>query len=422
MIWTLTVLPIALLLLGLPIFLILVVTSMTAVILYMNVPLTQLHVIMFGSMDNYVLMSVPFFILAGELMGRGGISQRIVDWVLALVGSSRGSLGITTIGASTTFGAISGSSAATVASIGKLLHPALLEAGYGSRFSTGAITASGAIATVIPPSIPMILYAAVAEQSVSDLFQAGILPGLLMAGLGALYVYLLARARNIRDGKPFRWADLWRATRKGLLALGMPFVVLGGIYSGVFSPTEAAGIACVYAVAVTVFVYREIGPVGLWDAAVSSMLLTAQVLIVVAAAGVFSWVLTVSGTSHVVVGTMQGMNLDPWALLLVVNVLLLFVGCFLDPGSAILVLTPLLVPIVAAAGIDLVHFGIIITLNLSIGAFTPPFGLNIFVAQAVIGTPLRTIYAGILPFLAIDILALAVVTYVPELSLWLARG
>ena len=421
MIWVMAVLPAALLVLGFPIFLILLATAAVLVLFVMGIPPTQLHLTMFGSVDKFALIAVPFFLFAGELMGRGGMSKRIVDWVLAGAGGVRGSLGVTTVGACTVFGALSGSAPATVAALGRLLYRPLKDAGYGERFANGVLTSSGGIAIVIPPSIAMILYGAAAEQSVALLFVAGIVPGLLIAALMGAYVYVYAARRGIREGGAFELGRFLRATREGVWALGMPVIVLGGIYAGVVSPTEAAGIACVYAILVTRFVYRDIAWRGIWEVAVSSMYLTAQVLIIVAAAGVFSWLLTVSGLPAQLVAWMTGLEMQPWMVLLAVNVLLLVVGCFLDPNSAILVLTPLLLPVMQAIGVDPIHFGIVMTVNLAIGMFTPPFGLNIFVAQAMFKAPLRTIYPGLMPFIAINLVALGLVTYLPGLSLWLTR-
>jgi C4-dicarboxylate transporter DctM subunit len=421
MIWAMAVLPVVLLVLGFPIFLILLAASAILVLFVIGIPATQLHITMFGSVDKFALISVPFFLFAGELMGRGGMSKRIVDWVMAALGHVRGSLGVTTVGACTIFGALSGSAPATVAALGRLLYEPVRDAGYGPRFSCGLLTSSGAIAVVIPPSFTMILYGAAAEQSVALLFVAGIVPGLLIAALMGGYVYVHAARRRIGEGRPFDAAAFLRASRDGVWALGMPVIVLGGIYAGVVSPTEAAGIACVYAIIVTRYVYRDIDWRGIWDVAISSMYLTGQVLIIVAAAGVFSWLLTVSGLPQGLVGWISDLRLSPWLVLLAVNILLLIVGCFLDPNSAILVLTPLLLPVMLAVGVDPIHFGVIMTVNLAIGMFTPPFGLNIFVAQAMFKTPIGDIYAGLLPFIALNLVALAVVTYVPGLSLWLTR-
>ena len=416
-----TVVPVGLLLLGFPIFIILLATSLIILLFFMGVPLAAVHQVMFGSVDKFALMAVPFFIFAGELMGIGGISKRIIDWVLSIIGWVRGSLALTTVGTCTIFGAISGSSPATVAAVGRLMYRPLRESGYDEKFSTGLLASSGAIAVVIPPSITMILYGASAEQSVALLFIAGFIPGLLMAALMAAYIYYFAVSRGIRDGQPFDINTFKAASKQGVWALGTPFIILGGIYAGMFSPTEAAGIACVYAIVVTKFIYREVSWRALWDVSVSSMYLTAQVLIIVAGAGVFSWLLTVSGIPQAATAFIQGLEVSPWVILLVLNVFLLFVGCLLDPGSAILVLTPLLAPIAASLGVDLIHFGIIMTVNLAIGMFTPPFGLNIFIAQALFKAPLSSIYPGLVPFIFINIIALGLVTYIPELSLFLTR-
>ena len=413
--------PVGLLLLGFPIFIILIASSAVILIFFTNVPLTQVHQTMFGSVDKFALMAVPFFIFAGELMGRGGISKRIIDWVLSIIGGVRGSLPLTCVGTCTIFGAISGSSPATVAAVGRLLYQPMREKGYNEKFSIGLLTSSGAIAGVVPPSIAMILYGASAEQSVTLLFVAGIFPGLLMASLMAGYIYFFAATRGIRDAQRFELASFLQATKSGIWALGTPFIILGGIYAGVFSPTEAAGIACVYAILVTRFIHKDITWRGLWEVSVSSMYLTAQVLIIVAGAGVFSWLLTVGGIPQQATAAIQALAVEPWVILLVINILLLVAGALLDPGSAILVLTPLLVPIAQAIGVDLVHFGVIMTVNLAIGMFTPPFGLNIFVAQALFRVPLSNIYPGLVPFILINLVALGFVTYVPELSLYLTR-
>ncbi|MEJ2121526.1 MAG: TRAP transporter large permease [Alphaproteobacteria bacterium] len=415
------VLPIALLILGFPIFTILLVSSIVAMATVIDMPVALLHTKMFDSVDSLALISVPFFIFAGGIMAQGGISQRIVDWVLSIMGGVRGSLALTTVGTSTVFGAISGSSPATVAAVGGMLYTPLREKGYEQSYAAGLIASSGAIASIIPPSIVMILYGASAEQSVSDLFIAGILPGLLIALLMALYITLYVRRRGIRESGSFELRRFGRATWRGALALGTPVIVLGGIYLGAFSPTEAAGLACLYGIIVACVIYRALTWKGLWGVAVESVRLTAQVLIIVAAAGVFSHLLTVEGVPQSIAATIQGLQAPDWAVLLVINLFLLLIGCVLDPASAILVLTPILVPIVRALGIDLIHFGIIMTVNLSIGMFTPPFGLNIFVTQAMFKVPLSKLYPGLLPFILVNLVALLIVTYVPELSLLLLR-
>ncbi len=415
--FALGVVPILLLLLGFPIFLVLLTAITVALVFFMNVPLAAMHQNLFGSVSAYALLAVPYFIYAGELMGRGSVARRLVDFVQSGVGPLRGSIGITTVGTATIFGAISGVSAAAVATIGKVMYPSMIKDGYPRPFAAGLITAVGAIDIIIPPSIPMIVYGAAAQESVPRLYAAGIIPGLLIATMLAAYVMWRARSDNFGAGEPFDFQRFSTATLRSFWALGAPVIILGGIYGGVFSPTEAAAVACIYAIVVTRFVFRELSWRDILEAAAATTRFTAQILIVVACAGVFSWLLTVNQVPAALVNWLQALGVGPWSFLLIVNVVLLLVGCFLDPLSAILLLTPLLIPIVKALGIDTVHFGIVLMVNLAIGLFTPPFGINIFVAQAVLGIDLKTIYRGILPFAVLYLVALVLITYVPALSL-----
>jgi C4-dicarboxylate transporter DctM subunit len=416
--FALGILPVVLLLIGFPIFLVLLSAVAVALVFFMNVPLAALHQNLFGAIDAYSLLAIPFFIYAGELMGRGSVAQRLVDFVQAGVGSVRGSLGVTTVGTSAIFGAISGASAATVATIGKVMLPAMRRAGYPEHFTAGLITAVGAIDIIIPPSIPMIVYGTAAEESVPRLYAAGILPGLLIALLLAAYVIWFARRNRIGAGEAFDARRLMRATGRGVWALGAPVIILGGIYGGLFAPTEAAAVACVYAALVTRFVFRELSWRDILEASATTVVFTGQILVIVACANVFAWLLTVNQVPAAMAGWLQSLHVSAWMLLAAINVGLLLVGCFLDPLSAILLLSPLLVPMVKAVGVDTVHFGIIVTVNLAIGLFHPPFGMNIFVAQSVLGLPLKTIYRGIVPFLAVYLVALILITYIPEISLF----
>ena len=415
------VLPLVLLILGFPVFLVLLATSIVVLVFFSDDPATVIHQVMFGSVTKFALLAVPFFIFAGEMMSRGGVSVRLVDWVGSIVGGIRGSLPLTVVGTATIFGAISGSTAATVAAVGTLTYDPLRQKGYDEKFASGMLTSAGAIANIIPPSIAMILYAYAAEASVVDLFAAGIAPGLLMAACFAAYIVWYAHRHRVPEVEAVSWRGFAAATRRGVWALGAPVIILGGIYSGIFAPTEAAGIACVYAMFVAVCVHREATLKDLFDVAGNAIYLTAQIFIIVAFAGVYSWLLTVSGAAQEAVDLIEAMNVPPWAVLLVINVFLLVVGTVLDTASAILVLTPLLANIAAALGVDLVHFGIIVVMNLSIGTFTPPFGLNIFVGQAVFKVPLSSLYPGLIPFITISIGVLMVVTYVPTLSLWILQ-
>ena len=410
-------LPAVLLLLGFPIFLVLLTSVTVALVFFMHVPLAALHQNLFGSINGFALLAIPFFIYAGELMGRGSVAKRIVDLVQAGTGRVPGSLGITTVGTATIFGAISGISAAAVATIGKVMMPAMRRAGYPEAFSAGLITAVGAIDVIIPPSIPMIVYGAAAEESVPRLYAAGVVPGLLIAALLCGYVIWRAKRDGFGAGEPFRLATFLGAAGRGVWALGAPAIILGGIYGGVFSPTEAAAVACVYAALVTRFVFRELTWHDIMAAAASTVAFTGQVLIIVACAGVFAWLLTVNQVPAAMVAWLTALDVAPWMLLLAINILLLIVGCFLDPLSAILLLSPLLVPIVKAVGIDGIHFGIVVTVNLAIGLFHPPFGINIFVAQSVLDIELGVIYRGIIPFVILYLIALGLITYIPDVSL-----
>ena len=419
--WVMALLPVALLVAGFPFFLVLLATATVVLLFFSGVPATAAHQVMFGALDKYALLAVPFFIFAGDLLSRGGVSVRLVRWVQSIIGRVRGSLPFTSLGTAVVFSAISGSTAATVAAVGSLTYKRLREAGYSERFSSGLLIGAGAIDNLIPPSVGFILYGIASDTSIVRLFLAGVLPGLVLAAFFSLYVYRHAVRKGDRGGPPFQRREFFAATKDGIWAIAAPVAVLGGIYTGVFSPTEAAGVACVYAILVSALIYREARPRDVFDSAARSMYLTAQVFIILACAGVYSWLLTVSGAGPALINAVAALELPTWALLLSINILLLVIGMVLDTVSAILVLTPLLAPIAQAAGIDPVHFGVIVIMNLSIGTFTPPFGLNIFVGQAVFKAPLSSIYPGLTPFIVAALGALMVVTYIPGLSLYLPK-
>ncbi len=419
--WVMALLPIVLLALGFPLFLILLATSAVVLVFFSDVPATAVHQVMFSSIDKYALLAVPFFIFAGDLMGKGGVSERLLRWVTSMIGGVRGSLPLTALGTTTVFGAISGSTAATVAAVGGLTYQRLRDAGYNEKFSTGLLISGAAIDNLIPPSIGFILYGIAAEASIVRLFAAGIFPGLLLAAAFAAYIFIYTARRGDRGVMPFRLAEFFAATRAGIWSIAAPVIILGGIYTGVFSPTEAAGVACVYALIVVGLVYRELGPREIFRTAARSMYLTAQIFIIVACAGVYSWLLTVSGAAQAAADFINALGWPTWAVLLAINAFLLLVGMVLDTASSILVLAPLLLPIAMAAGVDPIHFGVILVMNLSIGTFTPPFGLNIFVGQAIFKAPLSSIYPGLAPFIAVAVAALIVVTFVPQLSLWIVQ-
>ena len=408
-------LPGALLILGLPIFVALFVTAI-AIVLVAGLPTGGLQIYMFGSLDNFPLLAVPFFVLAGEIMARGGVARRIIFWVIALVGGVRGSLGVTTVVASEIFGAMTHTAVGTVVAVGRMIYPSLRQSGYDERFSAGLIASSGAIAVVIPPSIAMIIYSMVAQQSAIALFTAGIIPSLLIGVVDALYVMGYARIKAVPLGSAAHWKTIWASTKEASWSIGTVVVIFGGIYGGIFTPTEAAGVAVVYALFVTMVVHREVRFSDLWGILASAVGLISQIMIIVTAAGVYASLLTTSGIPQQIVASILDLHLPTWGLLLSLNVILLIMGSFLEPPAAILILTPLLLPIVQSVGMDPIHFGIVMAVNLSIGMYTPPFGLNLFASQAVFQTPIGTIYRGALPFVVINFLTLLVITYVPVIS------
>jgi C4-dicarboxylate transporter, DctM subunit len=410
-------LPAVLLILGFPIFLVLVLTTLAAVFLVADVPIETVQTYMFASLDNFPLLAVPFFVLAGEIMGQGGIARRVVAWVVSMVGGIRGSLAVTTVASSELFGAMAHTSIGTVVAVGRLLYPSLTKGGYNQRFAVSLIASSGAVAVIIPPSISMILYAMTAQQSAVALFTAGILPSLLFGLVDAAYVLVYARIKMVPLSSGTRWRNIWETTKEASWAIGTIVVIFGGIYGGVFTPTEAAGVAVVYSLFVTTVIYRELSLADLWRILLSSAFLIAQILIIVTAAGVYSWLLTTSGIPQTIVSGISALHISPWETLLMINIGLLLAGSFLEPPAAILILTPLLLPIVVAAGVHPVHFGIIMAVNLSIGLYTPPFGLNLFASHAIFNVPIGTIYRGVLPFVAVNFLTLLAVTYLPALSM-----
>ena len=416
------ILPTILLVLGLPIFLVLLVTCLVAVLTVADVPTEAIQTYLFGGLDNFPLLAVPFFVLAGEIMAQGGIARRVVVWVTSLVGGIRGSLAVTTVAASELFGAMAHTAVGTVVAIGRMIYPSLRENGYNDQFAAGLIASSGAIAVVIPPSIAMILYSLSAQQSAVALFTAGILPSLLIGFVDALYVIGYARMKAVPLTASAPWATVWASTREASWSIGTVVVILGGIYGGIFTPTEAAGVAVVYSLFVTMLVHREVGLRELWRIILSAVFLISQILMIVTAAGLYSWLLTTSGIPQQIVAAINAMQLPAWGLLLSINVALLVMGSFLEPPAAILILTPLLLPLVQAVGVSPIHFGIIMAVNLSIGMYTPPFGLNLFASQVVFETPLGKIYYGVLPFLAINFATLMVITYVPSISMALLGG
>ena len=420
MLLLLVIMPLVLLVLGIPIFLILLSSSEMA-LLFLRLPSTVIHQVMFDALNKWPLLAVPFFIFAGDLMARGGISTRILRWVSSMIGTVRGSLPMTSLGLAAVFGAISGATSAGVAAVGSLTYPQMRKAGYSEKFASALITSENALDNLIPPSLGFIIYGVASETSVVQLFAAGIIPGLVLAGFFAGYIYYYAHRSGLRESQAFSLSEFLLASRDGLWAVGAILIILGGIYSGIFSPTEAAGVSCVYAIIVTHFIYREVTLRQLFDVAARTMYLTALIFIIVAAASLYAWLLTISGVAQTAADFITGLHTSPWAVLLIINLFLLFIGCFLDTATALLVLAPLLLPVAKTIGVNPIHFGVIVVMNLTIGTFTPPFGINIFVCQALFKVPSSSLYPGLVPFIALAVAALMLVTYIPALSLWILQ-
>ncbi|MGE0034576.1 MAG: TRAP transporter large permease [Xanthobacteraceae bacterium] len=408
----------ALLFLGIPmwmIFMVMAIAAMTWQGVSMDVVVQGLT----GTINNLVLLSVPGFIFAGSVMGRGGMATRLINWISSFLGPVPGGMALTTVSAAELFGAISGSSAATVAALGNVLYGGLRRLGYDERFSLGLITSSGAIAIIIPPSITMILFSVMTNASVGKLFLAGFVPGVVVGTCAAVYCVGYALRHKITEGRQWRVAEMIRTSREVIWTLGAPIIIFGGIYGGFATPTEAAMLVSVYAVLVSVFVYRELTWRDVWAITRETAQLSAKLFIIVAAAGVFSWVLAAENVPQTMVGFIDGLDLQPWMVLLLLNLLLLIVGMFMDPNSAVVLFAPLLWPIAQHAGVDLIHFGIIFTVNLAVGMFSPPFGLNIFVSSSIFKVPSTKVVNGLVPFFVAYLIGLAFITYIPRLSLFL---
>ena len=415
--WVMAFLPLAMLMLGFPIFLLLLTTCIVVIVFIAKLPHEVVHQVLFDALNKFPLLAVPFFIFTGDLMSRGGLSQRLMRWVASMFGSLRASLPLTSLGFAAVFGAISGATTASVAAVGSITYPKLREAGYSERFASALIVSECALDNLIPPSIAFILYGIATETSIAALFAAGIIPGLLLGGIFAAYIYIHSFKENIDVRQKFSWSEFLTASREGLWPLGAIFVIFGGIYSGIFTPTEAAGVSCVYAMFVAMVVYREVSLVELFQSAARTLFLTGTFFLIISIANMFGWLLTISGAAGTMSQAVASLQAQPWVILLMINIVLLIVGCFLDTGTALLVLSPLLLPIAKQIGVDPVHFGVIVVMNLTIGGFHPPFGLNIFVFQALFKTPSAVLFPGLIPFVVLAVLALMLVTYFPVLSL-----
>ncbi len=384
-----------------------------------ELPLTLVVQRMFTAQDSFHLMAIPLFILAGALMNAGGLSERLVGLAEALVGRFRGGLTHVNIVSNVFFSGISGSAAADASAVGSILIPAMERSGYRRELAAAVTAAASLIGPIVPPSIPMILYGVEAGVSIGRLFLAGAVPGLVLAAAQMLVAAWVSRRQGLPSGKAAGFAEIARAARRAAWAAAMPLIVLGGILGGVFTPTEAAAAAVAYALVVGFAVYRELTFSRVAAALVEAALTTGVVMLMIGVTESLAWILARERIPQQLATWVAGLSLSPALVLLLLNLALLLIGIPLEPAPALVILVPVLMPLVHTLGIDPVHFGVIMVLNLVIGLVTPPVGASIFVVSAISRVPLTKLTGAMWPFLLASIAVLLVVTYVPALSLWL---
>lgn len=406
------------LLLGLPIYLSL---GFLALLLFLHegTPLISLPQLLVDHLNSETLLAVPLFVIAATFMQRGGVAGALIDCAQAWVGRARGGLALVCVVACTIFAAICGSSVATAVAIGSILIPAMVVRRYESHFALGTVAAAGTLGILIPPSLAMIVYAVIAEESVPRLFLAGVIPGLMQAGLFVVWIMFYARYKGYPIEPPIPREKFIQDNVRALPALLIPIIVLGGIYTGKTTVTEAAGVAALVAMIEGVLVYRGIKPREIVDTIAESIKLTASIVFIIIGALAFGHWITSAGVAEQLVTYVKSLNLAPWQFLLFINILMLILGMFLEVFAIILIVMPLILPILKALDINLVHFGIVLTINMEIALISPPIGLNLFVLSTVSKQPLATAIRGVLPFLIMMLMLLALITYVPEISLWL---
>ncbi len=377
---------------------------------------------LFDTMEHTTLLAIPFFILSAHFLTTGGVSQRLVDFAKALVGWMHGGLAMATVVACMFFAAISGSSPATVVAIGSIMIPGMIKAGYDKRFAVGVVATSGSIGILIPPSIPMIVYADAVEESVGKIFIAGILPGILMGSFLLLATWFTAKRMGM-PREPWRgWGYLAQAFVRAFWGLLLVVIVVGGIYGGVFTPTEAAAVAAVYSAFIALVVHKDMGIRDIPDVMLQSAKMTSVLLFIIACAMIFAHVLTEEQIPQHLAQSVLSSQPSPWMFLLLVNVILWFAGDFMEPSAILLIMAPLFHPIAVSLGIDPVHLGIVMTTNMEVGMITPPVGLNLYVAAGLSGMSLGEVTRAALPWMFVLIAALLVITYVPWISMALVEA
>jgi C4-dicarboxylate transporter DctM subunit len=403
---------------GVPVGFALWLTGLAVVMLFGITSPTEVAQSIYSGLDSFVLLAIPFFILAGNIMLRSGFARYLFDFMQSIVGSVPGGASVGASGASAVFGALTGSSIASAAALGRVMIPTMETLGYPRRYTAGLMAAGGTLGILIPPSVTLIIYGELAQESVADLFMAGVIPGIIAAtAIGIVAFAIAARHGYGKRTEPFSWRAVQTSFVKALPAFVMPVIVLGGIYAGIFTPTEAAAVSVVYGVAVGMLVYRTVSFRDLPSLFSESAQSTASVLFILSGALFIGMLATLAGIPQAIVGAVDTMQLSPLGFLFATSVILIFLGCFLDGFTLLTVVTPLLLPTVHALGINPIHFGIIIVLNNEIAAITPPIGLNLFVITGISGVTMQEVIAGVFPFVIVMIAVLVLLTLVPYFSL-----
>jgi C4-dicarboxylate transporter DctM subunit len=408
-----------LMLTGMPISISLGLTVLTFIFGFTNVPIESVALKLFTGIEKFEIMAIPFFILAGNFLTHGGVAKRMITFATSMVGHHHGGLGLAGVLACALFAAVSGSSPATVVAIGSILLPAMVKAGFPKDFGAGIITTSGALGILIPPSIVMVMYSVSTNTSVGALFMAGVIPGLLLAFLLGLTSWWRARKFGYPRLPKATFAERMKALRESAWGLLLIVIVMGGIYTGFFTPTEAAAMAAVYAFIIAVFVYKDMGLKDVPRVLLNSANMSAMLLYIITNAVLFSFVLANENIPQQLADWLVGMGLGPIAFLLVCNVLLLVAGNFMEPSSIVLIMAPILFPVAVKLGIDPVHFGILIVVNMEVGMCHPPVGLNLYVASGITKMGITELTVAVWPWLLTMLGFLVLVTYWPPLSLWL---
>jgi C4-dicarboxylate transporter DctM subunit len=411
----------ALMLTGMPISISLGLTVLTFLFTMTQVPIETVGLKLFSGLDNFGIMAIPFFILAGTFLTRGGVAKRMINFTVSLVGHWPGGLGLAGVAACALFAAISGSSVATVAAIGSIILPAMVEQGFPKRFGAGVIATSGALGTLVPPSIILVLYGVSTNSSIGALFMAGIIPGLILALMLGMVTWYIAWKNNYPRQPRATWRERLSAFNDGIWGLLLVGIVLGGIYSGVFTPTEAAAVAAVYSFIITVFVYRELKLSEVPKVLLQAANLSSMLLYIITNAVLFSFLMTHEQIPQSMAAWILEQHFSVWAFLLVVNVILLMAGNVMDPSSILLIMAPILFPLATQLGINPIHLGILMAVNMEVGLCHPPVGLNLYVGSGIAKMGISEMTIAVLPWLGAMLIFLVMITYIPEISLWLPR-